>query len=214
MQTQSVRATITIGSAEFKTPYVKSFNVTRQRGSIWASASASLELPKDSNLDFVGGLITITVIVDGTSKLLFTGYVDKVDVTPSQSRYSSTMINISAYDLLYRLHNLKVSRRLQLEADKMWCAITGLVRKDTSDNVALVLKPQHFLAINVTYGGYWWPFSSTSRSTYTTESRDIGAVNQKTPNEVKHIPQHTHGSFNEGGPAIGVFGDYKLYTDK
>lgn len=214
MEAQSVRAEITIGNTVFKTPYVKSFNVTRQRGSFWASASASLEVSKDSGMDFVGGIITITVTVDGTSKLLFTGYVDKVDITPSQSRYSSTMISVAAYDILYGIHNLKINRRLQLGADRMWCAITSIVRKDTNDNVALQLKKEHMVAINSTYGGYYDLLSTTERPVTTTKSRDIGAVNRNNPDDGKYIPPHTHSSFDEGGPAIGVFGDYKLYTDR
>ncbi len=216
MQTQSVRAIITIGEFEFKTPYVKSFNVTRQRGSIWASATASIEMPKDQPADFAGGGITITVVVDGESKLLFTGYVDKIDVTPSQSRYSSTMVSLTAYDILYRLRNLKVNRRLQLAADKLWCAITGLVRRNDNLDSNLVKMPTHAVALNVDYLGLYDPlanFSTTSRSLSSEQLPGVGE-SDTTINNKSNIPPHTHESYNQGGPAIGVFGDYKLYTDQ
>ena len=214
MEVQSVRAIINVGDMVVKTPYVLNFNVTRQRGTIWASASASLEVPRGTDLDALYGAITITVVVDGISKLLFTGYVDKVDITPSRSRYSSVLVTLQAYDVLYRLRNLKINRRVQLEADKTWCAITGVVRKDTKDNIDLVKTPTHMVALNVLNGGYQSEFSTIDRDALGTESRDIGTVNQSSPEETKYIPAHTHSSFDEGGPAIGVFGDYKLYLDE
>jgi len=216
MQTQSVRAIIAIGKFEFKTPYVKSFNVTRQRGSIWASATASIEMPKDQPVDFAGGGITITVIVDGESKLLFTGYVDKIDVTPSQSRYSSTMVSLTAYDILYRLRNLKVNRRLQLAADKLWCAITSLVRRNDNLDANLIKKPDHSVILNVDYMGIYNPFenlSTTSRSLSSDQLQDISSGDTTVGNKSTVLP-HTHESYSQGGPAVGVFGDYKLYTDQ
>jgi hypothetical protein len=216
MQTQSVRAIISIGDTVFKTPYVKTFNVTRQRGSIWSSATASIELPKGTDVDFTGGSISITVIVDDVAKKLFTGFVDKVDVTPSQSRYSNTMISINAYDVLYKLRNLKVNRRFQLAADKLWCAITGLVRKDVKTEAGLTKEPTHSVIVAVEHtGNYLANLSTTNRPVINKGSiKDLSSTGSNIVGTDGTVIPHTHDSFKQGGPAIGVFGDYKLYTDE
>lgn len=226
MQVQSVRAKIEIGDTVLETPYIKSFSVTRQRGTLWASASISLELPTSYPNTATGNDIKIYAIVDGIVKLLFTGYVETLDITPSMSKYGGILISMTAYDKLYKLRLLKVNRRIQTSPGDVWCSITGITRK-AGKSTSTRYEPRKW-AYKIVAGD-----SSKGDPNYdplTDEAKKELSTAEKAANNVQtaadedaspggiypdnEIPAHSHSSWVHGGPAIGVFGDYSLYTEE
>jgi len=226
VEVQSVRAKIIIGSDEFKTPFVKAFSVTRQRGTLWASASITLELPSGSPSDIVADSIKIYAIVDSDSKLLFTGYVDTVDITPSMSKYGGTLLNMTAYDKLYKLKLLKITRRIQVSPGDVWCSITGVSRK-VGESTSSRFEPRHWI-IKTVIGD-----STSGDPNYdplTKEAKDKLSTAEKRANNIQgigdndaapgglhpgnEVPAHSHADWTHGGPAVGVFGDYTLYEEE
>jgi len=226
VEVQSVRAEVEIGNVILKTPYVKSFSVTRQRGVLWASASMSLELPRDSDNIASGDNIKIHAIVDGSSKLLFIGYIESLDVTPSMSKYGGIMLNITAYDKLYKLRLLKVNRRIQTSPGDVWCAITGVTRKvgeSTSSRFEpLAWSVKTVVSSKAKGDPNYDPLDKKSKDELSSTKK--GEVNVPTgePGDSSpggtypdsDIPAHSHSDWAHGGPAIGIFGDYTLYEEE
>jgi hypothetical protein len=225
VEVQSVRAKVIIGSDEFKTPFVKAFSVTRQRGTLWASASITLELPSGSPSDIVADSIKIYAIVDGDSKLLFTGYVDTVDITPSMSKYGGTLLNMTAYDKLYKLKLLKVTRRIQVSPGDVWCSITGISRK-AGKSTSSRFEPRKYKIRTVigdsTSGDpNYDPLTKEAKDKLSTAEKRAnnipGLTNETAPGGLhsgSEIPAHAHSDWKHGGPAVGVFGDYTLYEEE
>lgn len=226
MEVQSVRAEVIIGNDVFRTPFVKAFSVTRQRGILWASASITLELPSGSPSDIVADSIKIHAIVDGDSKLLFTGYVDTVDITPSMSKYGGTLLNMTAYDKLYKLKLLKVTRRIQVSPGDVWCSITGVSRK-VGESTSSRFEPHHWIIKTVigdssTDGDpNYDPLTKEAKDKLSTAEKRAsnvpGLTNDVAPGGLhpgNEVPAHAHSDWLHGGPAVGVFGDYTFYEEE
>jgi hypothetical protein len=226
MDVQSVRAKVQIGDTILETPYVKAFSITRQRGVLWANASVTLELPTSSDNQASGDTIKIYATVDDDIRLLFTGYVNTLDITPSMSKYGGVMLNITAYDKLYKLRLLKVSRRIQVSPGDIWCSITGITRKK-GESTSSRFEPKRWAVKTVIDS------SSTGDPNYdplTDEAKKKLSTAEKAANNIQTgsdedappgglypdntLPAHSHSTWEHGGPAIGVFGDYSLYTEE
>lgn len=226
MDVQSVRARVEIGSTVLETPYVKAFSVTRQRGVLWASASISLELPTSSDNTATGENIKIYTTVDGDTKLLFTGYIETLDITPSMSKYGGILINITAYDKLYKLRLLKVNRRIQTSPGDVWCSITGVTRK-AGESTSSRFKPRGWtIKTVVTHNGdgdpNYDPLTKEAKADLSTAEKranniQTGVEEDNAPGGVypgSEVPVHSHADMLHGGPAVGIFGDYTLYEEE
>ena len=223
MKVQSVRAKVIIGSIILKTPYVKAFTVTRQRGVLWASASITLELPASSSNNVSGGDIKIYATVDNDTKLLFTGYVNTVDITPSMSKYGTSLLNITAYDKLYKLRLLKINRRIQVSPGDVWCSITGVTRKKSRSTSTRSLPESYTIRSVIGDSNYGDPdYDPLDKKA----KKDLSTMDKKTniktatngvppegPYPGEGVPVHTHDGYKQGGPALGTFGDYEFYSE-
>ena len=223
MEVQSVRAKVEIGDTILETPFVKAFSVTRQRGVLWANASITLELPTDSGNRATGDTIKIYATVDGATKLLFTGYIDTLDITPSMSKYGGLLVNITAYDKLYKLRLLKVNRRIQVSPGDVWCSITGVTRKK-GESTSSRWEPKKYSSKSVpstdnTGDPNYDPLDKKAKSDLSTTDKketnvQTGTTEDASPGGIypgEGVPAHTHDGWEQGGPALGIFGDYKLY---
>lgn len=214
-------ATVIVGNYKVSSPYVKSFNITRQRGTLWASASATFELP--NGLDTRGSLGGDFIIESG-GRRMFTGLVYKADSAPldpkskkdhcSEAR-SRLVVSVSGYDRLYALQGQKVTRRAMVVSsnDESFCLITGL--SGGGPNKTVVAMPAQKSKFVISHQGPLVDKSSLGTIDKTElqhSAASLGGVGGG--NIVSGIPTHAHTSFSEGGPAVGVFGDYKLYSDR
>ena len=225
MEVYSVRARVEIGDTILKTPYVKAFSVTRQRGTLWASASITLELPTSFSNTASGDNVKIYAIVDGSSKLLFTGYIETLDITPSMSKYGGVLISMTAYDKLYKLRLLKVNRRIQTSPGDVWCSITGVSRK-VGESTSSRFEPRKWAVKSVVSSASngdpnYDPLDKKAKEALSTAEKR--ATNVQVGGEDappgglypgSELPAHSHIDWKHGGPAVGVFGDYSLYTEE
>jgi len=214
-----------IGEESFETPYVKAFSVTRQRGTLWASASITLEIPSGSPSVVSADDIKIYAIVDGGSKLLFTGYVDTLDITPSMSKYGGTILNVTANDKLYKLRLLKMTRRVQVSPGAVWCSITGVSRK-AGKSTSSRFKGRTYITKTVIGEGVqgdpnYDPLTKEAKAALSTAEKRAnnvqGLTNETAPGGLypgNEVPSHSHSDWTHGGPAVGVFGDYRLYEEE
>lgn len=205
---------VVIGDLKVTNPDVKSFNVTRQRGVLWASASATVELDGSivNDTKYLGSSFSISV----NDKLLFTGFVEHLDLSPKYADCEdvAVILTVSGYDKLYKLRNKKITRHIKLDPGQAWCVITAVTSSSKSEQ--LIESRTLNGATVVTHGVK--PISKdlfgNGSKLFTHKPTDLVGAGSTFGNIVGGVPPHTHGSFDEGGPAIGVFGDYKLYTDK
>jgi hypothetical protein len=130
---EKIRATITIGdNIVVRTPYIKSFNVNRQRGQMVSSFSATVEvLTSDltgevSPIATAGQSVTISAGLEGEEKLIFTGDIKNVQINPSWDKPEYFLLNISGADVLSRLEGKRYSRRVQWTSGGMWAKITNI----------------------------------------------------------------------------------------
>jgi len=223
---QSVRAKVKIGDTVLETPYVKALSITRQRGTLWASASITLELPTGSSNTASGDDVKIYVTVDGNTKLLFTGYIETMDITPSMTKYGGVLLNMTAYDKLYKLRLLKVNRRIQISPGDVWCSITGVTRK-AGKSTSSRFKPKSWTVKIVVSSAAasgdpnYDPLSEEAKKELSTSEKKAENVQAGTGDNSpggmhpdNEIPPHSHSDWDHGGPAVGVFGDYTLYEEQ
>lgn len=136
---EEIRATIVIdrGGAllEISTPYVKSFNVSRQRGSMVSSFSATVEILSGDVLASTGDAlaladqdssISIYAGTKGNERLIFTGDLKSVTINPSWEKPEYFMVNLSGSDILGRLEGKRYSRRIKWTDPGVWAKITSI----------------------------------------------------------------------------------------
>jgi hypothetical protein len=226
MDVYSVRGKVVIGDTVLETPYVKAFTVTRQRGVLWASASVTLELPTSFGNTASGDNMKLYAIVDGEVKLLFTGYVETLDITPSMSKYGGVLVNMTAYDKLYKLRLLKVNRRIQTSPGDVWCSITGVSRK-VGESTSSRFDPLNWSIKTVVSSRSegdpnYDPLDAEAKEKLSTAEKRAGNIQTGANEDTSpggtypgsDFQAHTHADWRQGGPAIGVFGDYSLYTEE
>jgi len=112
---ESIRASITIGDLLIKTPYVKSFNVSKTRnGKYAASFTATFDID-GTQQPVIGESVIIKTSVDGVERKIFTGGIKKVSVQPSFDKAGWFSITVSGDDSMAKLDGKYFSRRLQLD---------------------------------------------------------------------------------------------------
>jgi hypothetical protein len=131
---EQIRSVIEIGSLfTVETPYVRSFNISKQRGNIISTFSATVEILMndllqvvDDSLDLAGRTLTISCGLRDQEELLFTGEIRSVQVNPSWDKPEYFILNISGRDVMGRLEGKRYSRRVKWDSAGMWAKITNV----------------------------------------------------------------------------------------
>lgn len=123
-----VRARVEIGSIRIETPFVQSFNVTKQRGQV-STFSASLKVSNDEISGVIsGGDVRIYAGEDSPSDVIFTGICRAAKTSPCYDDPKYVILSISGADKMSLLHGKKYTRRCR-STSTAWAAITGVVRE-------------------------------------------------------------------------------------
>jgi len=132
---EQIRAVIQIGNLyTIETPYVKSFSITKQRGSLVSSFSASVEIlmndliagTDEAVLDIAGRTVTIIAGVRGQEELLFTGEIKNVTINPSWEKPEYFSLTLSGPDVMGRLEGKRFNRRSKWDSAGVWAKITNV----------------------------------------------------------------------------------------
>jgi hypothetical protein len=131
---EQIRAIIEIANLfTVETPYVRSFNISKQRGNIISTFSATIEIlvsdlleVVDQSLDLAGRTLTITAGLRDQEELLFTGEIRSVQVNPSWEKPEYFILNIGGRDVMGRLEGKRYSRRVKWDSAGVWAKITNV----------------------------------------------------------------------------------------
>jgi len=130
-----------------ETPNVVSFNVSRSRGQMSATFSASIKVPHDD----IDNLVNSTILIEagtldgGGIRPIFTGTIERIVVNPVRTDASKIMLNLSGRDVLYVLEGQKVNRRVTTYRNgdnppERWGAVTEVLRHNTGRLERLPIK--------------------------------------------------------------------------
>lgn len=143
IRTVKIRSEITIGDLIVRTPYVLSFSVNRQRGSI-STFSAKLKVSHSTvNGPISGSEIKIKAGIEGDLKLIFTGIVENMQITPVFDDPSYVNLNLSGSDVLKLLNGKKFTRRCR-STKSTWVSIEGVVREGLKSGKFKYVKDDYF----------------------------------------------------------------------
>lgn len=126
LSTVKIRAEITIGNFSVATPYILSFNVSKERNKK-STFQAAIKVNKDRLNSLIGDEITISA-GENYPTLIFTGYILQSSPSPCWDDPQYTILNISGADILYILENEQYTR-LSSYTEDSWAIITGINRK-------------------------------------------------------------------------------------
>jgi len=133
---ERIRAEIILGSLTFVTPYIKSFSVSRSRGQLAASFSASIEVPATTVFP-VHSDIVIRAGTLGNLKTIFTGTVLNISVNPSFERGTFYVVSLAGQDRFWELEGKTFSRRQRTRGASTFAAITGVSSKAPQQGVSV-----------------------------------------------------------------------------
>lgn len=138
-----VRSVIEIGNAlTISTPDVISFNVSRRRGQMSATFSASIRVPHtflDTAVDLVADNIVIRAGHSGVLNTVFTGWIYQCVVNPIRTDASKVMLNITGHDVLHILEGQHVNRRATTWRDgerppERWGVVNNIIKEHSPLN--------------------------------------------------------------------------------
>lgn len=144
---EKVRARISFGppggptSLTFETPDIKSFSVGRNRGTLSAQFSASIELPATIPIP-AGEDLIIEAGVAGNLIRIFTGRVLSVTVNPSFENASRYIINLAGQDRFHELEGKNISRRQRARSLSQFAAITGVTSRAPQKSLSFEKRQQ------------------------------------------------------------------------
>jgi len=122
-------ATVVVGQFQSTTPEVISVNVSRMRGQLVGTASASFYAKSDATTPSGGDKMQIYI----AGALVFTGTAKRISISPSNICAGEIVIRVQGEDYLHRLANRQITRRQKLAGLGPLAMITG-VQKRTSVN--------------------------------------------------------------------------------
>jgi hypothetical protein len=145
---QPIRATVVFGRVTVKTPDVVSFNVTRARGQMCATFSASVKVPAtlvEDSTSILDSVITISAGEKGRENLIFTGKIYRSTVTPIFTDASKVMLNLAGKDMLCIMEGQKINRRVKSYKDgdtppDMWGIVTAITRDNSPLRASFPVK--------------------------------------------------------------------------
>lgn len=126
LNTVKIRARVTIGDFVVETPYILSFNVSKERNKK-STFTAALKIEEDDLNNLMGDVVTISA-GENIPKLIFTGYILQSSPSPCWDDPKYVVLNISGADVLYMLDNERFTRLANYSEDS-WAIITGINRK-------------------------------------------------------------------------------------
>lgn len=122
-----VRATVSFGGVDIKTPHVLSFSVKKSRSQP-STFDVNLKVLNDViNGSLTGGPITIFAGVKGAEHKIFTGVVTQAKIEPCNEDPSYVILNMSGRDILMLLEGKKYIRRCRATKG-MFCVINDVTR--------------------------------------------------------------------------------------
>ena len=121
-----VRAKIVFVGLTVETPYVLSFNVTRSRGNMCATCSASMKIPSSSEVNGLGK-IEIYAGKNSASNTIFTGYIRKITINPCREDSDFVIVNVSGRDGMHVLEGERYTRRQPAVSLSRYGMITSVV---------------------------------------------------------------------------------------
>jgi len=119
---EKIRATIELSGVTIKTPYVKAFNVDKDRRKLSTSFSATVEIPAFSSF-IAGSDIVIYAGLKDAEEKIFTGEVKTVTTQPSFDKAGYYILSISGVDKISDLENNTFSRRLRSDGFSLFVSI-------------------------------------------------------------------------------------------
>lgn len=126
---EEIRARIVIHTTPrlvVDTPYVLSFNVSKQRGQMIGSFSATIQVKVEdlpnSNLLSGQGIEIYAGLKDNLKKI-FTGEIRFIRINPSWDKPEYLNLDISGSDVLQRLETKRYSRRIPWSSGGVWARI-------------------------------------------------------------------------------------------
>jgi len=138
---EKIRAEISFGILVFETPDVKSFSVSRSRGQLAATFSASIEVPATTVFP-VDQDVVIRAGIVGDIKTIFTGQVLSITVNPSFERAATYVVNMSGSDRLQELDGKTFSRRQRARSASTFAAITGISARRPQKGISVEKRKQ------------------------------------------------------------------------
>lgn len=121
---EKIRARIDIGGVSIRTPYVKAFNVDKNRTNLINTFSATIEIYAGVRL-YVGSDIEIYHSVNGNEKKIFTGEIRTITTQPSFDKAGYFILNMSGVDKMGVLEGRTFSRRLRSDGFSLFVSIDG-----------------------------------------------------------------------------------------
>lgn len=134
---EKIRAEIDFGGTLiFSTPDILSFNVSRSRGQLAATFSASIEVPATTVFP-VSSDIVIRAGTEGNLQTIFTGRVLSITVNPSFDNALIYVVNLSGSDIFQQLESRTFSRRQRTRGQSTFASITGIQSKAPQKGISV-----------------------------------------------------------------------------
>ncbi len=215
---ENIRAEVYLGGVLLaKTPYIKSFNVSKSRGQVSNTFNITLELLGSTSFNSLGGNLSIRAGLKGDLKDIFTGVIESNQVRPAFGKPSYYSITLAGRGILSELENKTFSRRLKTDGQGLFCLITSgpsnrpASLKSLDKTVKAGNQDQLASSPNPAGTGEQSPlvvFNSAGEKVGNHGGGLLGSIAGKpsgagTPGD--GFRTHTHESLDEGGPAYGVF---------
>ncbi len=157
LNTVKIRASVQLGTLNVETPYVLSFNVTKERNKK-STFTASLKIKEEELGSLIGDTITISA-GEVTPKLIFTGYILLSSPSPCWDDPKYIVLNISGADILYILENEQFTRMSTYSEDS-WAIITGINRKSAKSPQFQLIRSQVKMPTDGDNAADWQKYNS------------------------------------------------------
>ena len=219
---ERIRAEVYLGNVLIaRTPFVKSFNVSKSRSQVSNTFNVTLEIIAGSAFP-LGQNLSIRAGTRGNLKTIFTGIIEGTQAQPAFGKPSYFSLTLSGRGVLSNLENKKFSRRLKSDGQGLFCTI----------NSGSANRPQAYTSLDKSsaFG------NQIVRSNYPNPARtghgenspfikapDVFSASQGVgglPSQVAGKPTggdgpgqttgtgltvHDHSTLETGGPAFGVY---------
>lgn len=128
LDTIPASASILISGRRFSTPEIISISVSRTRGQMVSSASATFHA---KDIFSSGGGITAgdSVVIKFFGDTVFTGFIKRLNVGPSFRCDGEIIVRIQAEDVLFRIDNRNFTRRQKLAGLGPIAFITSIYKR-------------------------------------------------------------------------------------
>lgn len=211
IRTEKIRATIDLSNVIIKTPYVKAFNVDKDRQRLATTFSATVEILASSS--FIPADIVISAGLKDAEQKIFTGMIKSITTSPSFDKAGYFVLSLSGVDRMSELEGRTFSRRLKSDGFSTFVSIDG-----GSSN-----RPTRGVSIDKKIWGGQHTYTSPSPSPSMSEHSKVTKMPKRGGN--KHgkygrsgdvedwrnaqaagaLSVHDHSDMNKGGPSFGVF---------